>query len=122
MSAKPSPGRLVYSTGLGRMCPACRHPLASCRCAAAATRPSAEGDGIARVRRETGGRGGKTVTTVAGLRLDDAALSALSKRLKALCGTGGTVKDGVIELQGDHGDAVVALLTRDGIRSKRAGG
>ncbi len=109
----------MYSTGQGRMCPACRHPLASCRCA---TPQPAAGDGIARVRRETGGRGGKTVTTVAGLNLGPTALAALSKRLKAACGTGGTAKGGVIELQGSHCDAVVALLAKEGIASKRAGG
>ncbi len=85
-------------------------------------RPCGGGDGTARIRRETGGRGGKTVTTVAGLTLHDASLVALSKRMKAACGTGGTVKDGVIELQGDHRDAVVALLAKEGIKSKRAGG
>lgn len=104
------------------MCPGCRHPIASCRCLANRARPAGGGDGIARVRRETGGRGGKTVTTVAGLDIDDAALISLSKRMKAACGTGGAVKDGVIELQGDHRDTVIAMLTKDGIRSKRAGG
>jgi len=80
------------------------------------------GDGIARIRRETGGRGGKTVTTIAGLALDDAALGALAKRLKTACGTGGTVRDGTIELQGDHRDAVLALLAKEGLRGKLAGG
>ena len=122
MPAKAPSGGLVYSTGQGRMCPACRQPLASCRCAALRARPGAAGDGIARVRRETGGRGGKTVTTVAGLSLDEAPLAALSKRLKAACGTGGTVKGGVIELQGNHCVALVALLAEEGFASKRAGG
>ena len=80
------------------------------------------GDGTARIRRETGGRGGKTVTTISGLALDDAALAALAKRLKAACGTGGTVRDGTIELQGDHRDAVLAFLAKDGLRGKLAGG
>ena len=114
-------GGLVYSTDAGRMCPACRRPVASCACAAA--RPTASaGDGIARIRRETGGRGGKTVTTISGLGLDDAALAALAKRLKAACGTGGTVRDGTIELQGDHREQLAALLAREGLRSKLAGG
>lgn len=122
MASKARTSGLVYSTGQGRMCPACRHPLASCQCAALRSRLATAGDGIARVRRETGGRGGKTVTTVAGLLLDAVALAALSKRLKTACGTGGTVKDGVIELQGSHCDAVLELLAKEGFTSKRAGG
>ncbi len=82
----------------------------------------ASSDGTARIRRETGGRGGKTVTAVYGLALDPPALLALGKRLKAACGTGGTVRDGVLELQGDHRDAVTALLAKEGIKSRLAGG
>ena len=122
MPKPPPTGGLVYSTDAGRMCPVCRQPAPSCRCAAlrAGARPA--GDGIARIRREVGGRGGKTVTVVAGLALDEPALAELARRLKAACGTGGTVKGGVLELQGDHCEAVAALLARDGIRSRRAGG
>ena len=79
-------------------------------------------DGIARIRRETGGRGGKTVTTVTGLALDGPALAALCKRLKSTCGTGGTVREGGLELQGDHRDAVISLLAKEGIKGKLAGG
>jgi translation initiation factor 1 len=79
-------------------------------------------DGIARIRRETGGRGGKTVTVVMGLALDGPALVALSRRLKAACGTGGTVRDGALEFQGDHRDALSSLLAEEGIKSKLAGG
>lgn len=117
-----SSGGLVYSTDAGRMCPACRAPVASCRCAAASRARPPAGDGVARIRREVGGRGGKTVTVVAGLPLDDAALAALAKRLKAACGTGGTLKAGVLELQGDHREQVAALLAKEGLRSKLAGG
>ena len=122
MAKTSSSGGLVYSTESGRMCPACRQPLASCSCAATRARATPAGDGIARVRRETGGRGGKTVTTVTGLALDAPAQLALCKRLKAACGTGGTVRDGGLELQGDHRDAVTSLLAKEGIRSKLAGG
>lgn len=104
------------------MCPTCRQPIAACRCAASRAATAPPGDGIARVRREVGGRGGKTVTTVTGLALGEAELAALGKRLKAACGTGGTVKAGVVELQGDHVDALVSLLAKAGIKSKRAGG
>ena len=104
------------------MCPVCRQPIASCSCATARAHSPPRGDGIARIRRETGGRGGKTVTVVTGLALDGPVLLALSRRLKAACGTGGTVRDGVLELQGDHRDALTTLLAQEGIRSKLAGG
>ena len=115
-------GGLVYSTDAGRMCPACRRPLAACACAALKAAATPTGDGIARIRRETGGRGGKTVTVVTGLLLEEAALTALVKRLKVVCGTGGTVRGGVLELQGDHRDQVASLLTREGFKSRLAGG
>ncbi len=121
MSRMNTTGGLVYSTDSGRMCPDCRQPLVQCRCQAQqAARPL--GDGRVRVSRETQGRGGKAVTVVRGLPLDAAALAQLGKQLKAACGTGGTVKDGVIEVQGDHGDKVLALLLAQGFAAKRAGG
>ena len=116
--------RLVYSTEAGgRTCPECREPIAQCRCQAiqAAARVPA-GDGIVRVWLETKGRKGKGVTVVKGLALDAAALAAVGKQLKAACGTGGTVKDGTIEIQGDHRDQVLATLTKQGHQAKRAGG
>ena len=122
MAKTSSSGGLVYSTDAGRMCPVCRQPTASCSCAAARPRAAPAGDGIARIRRETGGRGGKTVTVVTGLLLDETALAALCRRLKSACGTGGTVRDGALELQGDHREQVVSLLAKEGIRSKLAGG
>lgn len=110
---------LVYSTDSGRMCPACRQPIDACLCGQKAL-PA--GDGIVRVSRETQGRAGKGVTLVKGVALDAAALAALGKRLKAVCGSGGTVKDGVIEIQGDHRERVASQLQRDGFTVKRAGG
>jgi translation initiation factor 1 len=114
-------GGLVYSTAGGRMCPACRKPLAGCTCAAQAAAP-ARGDGIVRVSRETHGRGGKVVTLVRGLPLDAAALAALGKQLRTACGAGGTAKDGVLELQGEHRDRVAELLQQQGWVVRRAGG
>ena len=114
-------GGLVYSTDTGRMCPACRQPLAGCLCKALAKATPA-GDGIARVTREKQGRGGKTVTVVRGLQLQAESLVALGKRLRAACGAGGTAKDGVLEVQGDHADKVLALLQAEGHAAKRAGG
>ncbi len=120
MKPKSSSGGLVYSTDSGRMCPACRQPVTACVCAAA--KPRAPTDGIVRVSRETKGRAGKGVTLVKGLALDDAVLAALGKQLKTACGSGGTVKDGVIEVQGDHCERVLALLQAQGHKVKRAGG
>lgn len=118
---KDGPGGLVYSTEGGRMCPACRQPLAGCRCAAQA-KAAPRGDGAVRVSRETKGRGGKAVTLVRGLPLDEAALTALGKRLRTACGAGGTLKDGVLEVQGDHVERVVSWLQQEGFAAKRAGG
>ncbi len=111
---------MVYSTEAGRMCPACRSPVAECVCKAQAT-ASSKGDGVVRVSRETKGRGGKAVTLVRGLDLDAAALAALGKRLRTACGAGGTVKDGVLEVQGDHCERVIDWLKIEGWTVKRAG-
>ncbi|QVQ27372.1 translation initiation factor Sui1 [Achromobacter deleyi] len=118
---RSSTGGLVYSTETGRMCPLCRQPLAQCQCKQAA-RATPAGDGVARVSRETKGRGGKSVTLVRGLALDPVALGVLGKQLRTACGSGGTVKDGVIEVQGDHCDRIIEALTKQGHRAKRAGG
>ena len=120
MKSKSSQGGLVYSTDSGRMCPTCRQPVTSCHCSAAV--PKAAGDGIVRVSRETKGRAGKGVTLVRGLALDPLALLTLGKQLKTACGSGGTVKDGVIEVQGDHCDRVMEALKAQGFTVKRAGG
>jgi translation initiation factor 1 len=77
---------------------------------------------IVRVSRETKGRGGKAVTLVKGISLPNHELETLGKQLKSACGSGGTVKEGVIELQGDHGDKLVAMLNAQGYKAKRAGG
>jgi translation initiation factor 1 len=121
--SRPDPNsRLVYSTDSGRTCPACRLALAACRCQAQAA-AAVRGNGVVRVSRETAGRGGKAVTVVRGLPLDAAALADLGKRLKAACGSGGTVKDGVIEVQGDHVERVLTALQQGGWPgAKRSGG
>jgi translation initiation factor 1 len=116
-----STGGLVYSTESGRMCAECRRALAECICKTVAkTRPV--GDGVVRVSRETKGRGGKSVTIVKGLALDPVALALLGKQLRTACGSGGTVKDGVIEVQGDHCERIVEALKKHGHSAKRAGG
>jgi translation initiation factor 1 len=110
---------LVYSTETGRMCPECRQPVSSCSCKA---RAAPIGDGVVRVSRQTKGRGGKSVTLVKGLALDATSLALLGKQLRTACGSGGTVKDGVIEIQGDRCDLVMATLAKLGHQPKRAGG
>ena len=113
-----SRGGLVYSTDSGRMCPTCRLAVAACICG---QKTAPVGDGIVRVSRETKGRAGKGVTLVKGLPLDAAALAQTAKQLKAACGSGGTVKDGVVEVQGDHCEKVIEFLKKQGWTVKRAG-
>ncbi len=112
-------GGLVYSTDAGRHCPDCSQPLAACTCGQPVV---AAGDGIARVRRESKGRGGKTVTTISGVPLAGDELKALASALKKRCGTGGALKDGVIEIQGEHVELLIAELAQRGFRAKKSGG
>jgi translation initiation factor 1 len=120
------PDRLVYSTDGGRVstCPTCGLPYKRCRCqsgqAQAAT--STKNDGIVRVQRDRKGRDGKTVTVITGIVAERDTLAALAQQLKKLCGSGGTVKDGIIEIQGEHCDTVQARLTQMGYKVKRVGG
>ncbi|MBP7635006.1 translation initiation factor Sui1 [Candidatus Ozemobacteraceae bacterium] len=124
-----SGSKLVYTSENGRICPACERPVASCTCRPGKKRQSGAeevrpgpADGIARVQRETKGRGGKTATVVTGLPVDEAKLTEIAGLLKKRCGCGGTAKDGVIVIQGDHADAIVDALQKQGYRAKRAGG
>jgi len=129
---KPKPGRTVYSTesSAARHKDACRRCGASpCRCEPAASKLPWEQS--PRVRRETGGRGGKTVTTVTPLVLARPEAEALLAGWKKMCGSGGTLKasktaDGSpafeLEVQGDHADRLVAELVKAGYKAKRAGG
>lgn len=111
---------LVYSTEFGRMCPACGRPVSGCTCRH--KKDSFKGDGIVRVGRETKGRKGKGVTWISGVPLDEGAIKILAAELKKKCGTGGTVKDGRIEIQGDHRDLIVSELEKKGWTVKRSGG
>jgi translation initiation factor 1 len=119
VAPRPPARSLVYSTELGRTCPACRQSLAECRCRNTSTR--IVGDGNVRVGRESKGRGGKVVTLVSGLPVTGAELAMLATALKKRCSTGGTVKDAVIEIQGEHRDVIVAELLARGFKAKRAG-
>jgi len=119
MKAKPSNARVVYSTEHGKMCPDCGNPVKQCACHKQTSPP---GDGNVRVSRETKGRKGKGVTLIKGLALDADALASMGKKLKVMCGSGGTVKNSVIEIQGDHIERVLDYLKKQGVKAKRAGG
>lgn len=116
-------GGLVYSTDQGKTCPDCREAVAACRCEDSEEQDRlAALDGIVRIRRETSGRKGKGVTTISGVPLPQAELKALAKTLKKRCGTGGALKESVIEIQGDHRDTLKLALSEMGYRVKLAGG
>jgi translation initiation factor 1 len=121
MSKKPSSDTpLVWSSEVGRICPGCGKGTAHCTCRRGAISPA--GDGVIRVRRESKGRGGKTVTVITGIPGGDEAVRGIARELKRRCGSGGTVKDGTIEIQGDHRHVIVADLEKQGMRVKLAGG
>jgi translation initiation factor 1 len=115
---------LVYSTETGPICPKCNRPRSKCVCKKAKPKLAHRdpGDGIIRIQRETKGRKGKGVTAVYGLQGTEADLKKIASTLKNRCGTGGSVKDGVIIIQGDHRETLKAELTKQGYRVKLAGG
>ncbi|WP_016856253.1 translation initiation factor Sui1 [Halomonas smyrnensis] len=114
---------LVYSTEHGDTCPECRQPVDDCRCDELAEDARLAGlDGIVRLRRETKGRKGKGVTLIEGVPLKADELKTLTKELKKRCGTGGALKDGVIEIQGDQRDLLKGELEKRGFKVKLAGG
>ncbi len=112
--------RIIYSTGVGSLCPNCRRPVRECVCPKGA--PGAAKPGVVRVGREVKGRAGKGVTTVTGLPMSLSDIESLSTKLKKRCGSGGTVREGVIEIQGDHRDVIVAELIKLGWQAKKSGG
>ncbi|MGH8253416.1 MAG: translation initiation factor Sui1 [Steroidobacteraceae bacterium] len=113
---------IVYRSDVGRICPGCQRPLAQCACKDARGKPARSGTGAVRVSRAMQGRGGKAVSLIAGLPLADAELATLAAELKRRCGSGGTVRDGNIEIQGEHRDTLVAELVKRGFAARRAGG
>jgi translation initiation factor 1 len=115
-----SQSTLVYSTERGRICPECGRAQSGCACRKQSQ--AVPGDGIVRVRREVKGRAGKTVTAIEGVPLRGREIEALASDLKRRCSAGGSVKDGMIVLQGDHRKTVVPLLEEKGFKVKLAGG
>lgn len=120
VSRDKSEGGIVYSTAGGKICPGCNMAAAHCICQRRKSTP--EGDGGVRIMRETQGRQGKGVTMITGLPLDVVELKKLAKALKKKCGCGGSVKNGVIEIQGDHRDVLEEELSRLAYTVKRSGG
>ncbi|MGH8179221.1 MAG: hypothetical protein ACREV5_23430, partial [Steroidobacter sp.] len=114
-------GGVVYSTGIGERCSNCLRAVRECVCRKGAPGKTTN-DGTVRVSRETQGRRGKGVTVISGLGLAATELEALATELKKRCGSGGSVENGRIEVQGDHRDRLVEELTRRGWKTKRAGG
>ncbi|MDD2465627.1 MAG: translation initiation factor Sui1 [Desulfobulbus sp.] len=110
----------VYSTEHGRLCPECSRPKAECNCKIRVSPTT--GDGIVRVGRQTKGRKGSGVTTVSGLNLPPEQLRNLAGQLKKQCGAGGAIKDGIIEIQGEHRETLVSALKKLGYTVKLAGG
>jgi translation initiation factor 1 len=117
--------RLVWSSDGGgsvRYCARCGQPESECRCRSASPSGSVPRDSFVRIARDRKQRAGKTVTTVTGVPGGPEEIAALAQTLRRLCSSGGTVKDGVIELQGDHRDMVEAKLQALGYKIKRVGG
>lgn len=131
MARGESGDRLVYSSEHGRVCPSCGRSETRCNCRGKGARARIKAreesdaakasDGIVRVGRSTKGRRGKIVSTVTGVPVDADELQALAAELKRRCGTGGALKDGVIEIQGDHRDTLVEELEKRGFKVKRSG-
>ena len=124
--------RLVYSTAQGRMCPDCGKPVSTCTCRKGKSsqtnnrivqnRASSKNDGVVRISIETKGRKGKGMTIITGVPFHPDGIKDLARELKQMCGTGGTVKNGVIEIQGDHRDLLAEELKKRGWTVKRSGG
>jgi translation initiation factor 1 len=111
---------VVYSTDVGRVCPDCGKPVQQCSCNAVSRKDP--GDGIVRIHKETKGCKGSGVSLITGIPLADKELNDLAKKLKKKCGLGGTVKNGVIRIQGDQRELLADLLTKQGYKVKLAGG
>ncbi|MEN8198800.1 MAG: translation initiation factor Sui1 [Thermodesulfobacteriota bacterium] len=112
---------LVYSTESGRMCPGCNSPIDDCQCRKN-QQAAVTADGVVRLMYQTKGRKGKGVTLISGVPLVGSELKKLAKSLKQKCGSGGSIKNGIIEIQGEHRDALEKELVRLDYRVKRAGG
>lgn len=119
--------RLIYSTESGRICPECGKPVSACSCKKKAVEAGGQPtrypiDGTIKIQKETKGRKGKIVTAVYGVPLENEGLEEFAKTLKRRCGAGGSVKNGVIMIQGDHRQTLLDELNRHGYTAKPVGG
>ena len=120
MSSKANKNsHLVYSTEYGKICPECEIAIENCKCK---EEKIPEGDGIVRVSLDTKGRKGKGVTLIKGIALKTEDLKILAKELKQKCGVGGSVKEGNIEIQGDHRELLLTILKSKSYVVKKSGG
>ncbi|MFT6899750.1 MAG: translation initiation factor 1 [Paraglaciecola sp.] len=110
LSKTMSQNDLVYSTDMGRIT------------AKKAQQVSPQTDGIIRIRRETKGRKGKGITSLSGMAMNETEIKQLCSELKKMCGTGGAVKNGIIEIQGDNREKIKLTLEKRGLKVKLAGG
>ena len=116
--------RLVYSTESGQICSDCQKPVSECACKKKRpkTHLKTKPDGIIRIRREVKGRKGKTVLVIYGFQPNQVELKTLAKQLKQQCGTGGSMKDDMIIIQGYHREKLMKLLKAQGHKVKLSGG
>ena len=115
---------LVYSTGAGKICTACNQPVRDCKCSPKKKNRDKVSytDETIRVRREVKGRKGKTVTMISNVPLNNTDLLQLASEMKHKCGTGGSVKEGIILIQGDRVADIILMLEQKGFQAKRSGG
>jgi translation initiation factor 1 len=113
----------VYSSELGRVCPDCRQPIKNCICVKKTKQNNKSNfDGTVRLRIDRKKRAGKSVTIIDGITGNENDLKTMAKDIKKQCGTGGAVKDGMIEIQGDVRDFLISYLQQKGFNVKKAGG
>ena len=115
-SKKPKESGIVFSTDFGQMCPNCSKPIGQCSCKEDTELDT--GDGIVRVRKSTKNRKGKAVTVIEGVPLTGGELKKLAKQLKNRCSSGGTIKERIIEIQGDHREILIMTLEKKGWKVK----
>jgi translation initiation factor 1 len=111
----------VYSTETGSICPTCTKKLSACKCNEMVN-TIVKSDGKVSVSKETKGRKGSGVSLISGLPLAEKELKLLAKKLKQTCGCGGAVKNGIIEIQGEHRDKLLEELNKLGFSAVKAGG
>jgi translation initiation factor 1 len=113
---------VVYSTEKGRICPDCGFPEKECRCRTKKTSKKLFDDSIVRIRKEKRGRNGKEVTSIQGIPLSEQAIQSIASDIKKKLGTGGTIKDGIIEIQGDRVEFIAEYFIKLGYKVQKNGG